>query len=118
MQQGARWFSKRVRLVVALLSGVALTVSATSSDSFRLANGDLIRTGMTQLELLVAAGEPLSKTIDPAANAHPPYQNSPLPAAPVRERWLYQLEGSIGGRYWLEVQLTGHVVDKLDVVQP
>lgn len=97
---------------IAMLFCVSLSVasfSAASANAFRLANGKLLSTGMTQLELVAQAGTPLSvedETVRELGETRV-----------VKQRLTFELEGDIGGRYWVQATLQQGNVVALEVIQ-
>ena len=95
--------------------------TADASDSFRLENGNLIRTGLTKLELLAIVGPPMM-TEDIMQRVERP-QNSTTQQIITNhqvldeQRLTYQLAGSIGGDYLVEVTIRQGKVTAVHSVQ-
>lgn len=85
--------------------------SAWASESFRLDNGKLIYTGMSKLALQNVAGQPISTETIQHLNKHGEHVDSD------EQRFIYKLEGSIGGEYLVEARLSRGKVIALEVTQ-
>lgn len=95
--------------------------TADASDSFRLENGNLIRTGLTKLELLAIVGPPMT-TEDVMQRVERPQNSTTQQIITSHEvlneqRLTYQLAGSIGGDYLVEVTIRQGKVTAIHSVQ-
>ncbi len=93
-------------LVTALLVNVAW-----ASSSFRLDNGKIIRTGMSQLELSSVAGRPMTVEKIQKLNAQGEQVDSD------EQKHIYRLKGSIGGEYLVAATIRDSKVVALEVIQ-
>lgn len=73
-----------------------LSFNLAADGSFRLKSGKLISTGITVSELYRLAGHPNSKET---------LKDSDGESATKREVFIYELEGSVGGEYFVTVEL-------------
>jgi len=97
---------------IAMLFCVGLSVasvSAASTTAFRLASGKLLSTGMTQLELMHLAGTPLSVEDETVRE----FGETRV----VKQRLTFELDGDIGGRYWVQATVQQGKVVALEVIQ-
>lgn len=90
-----------MRTLMVLLTGLLMFSSFTvSACGFRLEDGHLLSCGMSRIELLDRAGEPISKDVEVHAVSIEPGQ-----AGQRVETWSYILPGSIGGNYLVSITL-------------
>jgi|GEM_PF-629574 len=97
----------RLRTLSSFLSvGILVwSLNALAANSFRLHNGRLITTGMTQVEVLDLIGEPLSRDTHIQA-----LSLDGVAAGKSVETWSYLLQGSIGGEFYLTLTLENGLV--------
>lgn len=73
-------------------------VAEASTCSFRMSNGQLIKCGMTEQEVLKKAGNPLSRSyVNFEENNRRGYTRRNVWA------WVYQIKGDIGGEFIVTV---------------
>jgi len=96
-------------LFLVLLVG---SLNTFAGNSFRLASGRLIISGMSKVEVLDLIGEPLSRqtrtqglSVDGIATGR------------TIEIWSYLIMGSIGGEYYLTITLEDGVVTTIKAKQ-
>ena len=90
-----------MRILILLLASITMFSSfAASACGFRLQDGKLLTCGMSRIELLDRAGEPVSKDVEVHAVSIEPGQ-----AGQRIETWSYILPGSIGGNYLVSITL-------------
>ncbi|MCC5826788.1 DUF2845 domain-containing protein [Alkalimonas sp.] len=90
-----------MRTFMFLLTGTLLFSSFTASAcGFRLNDGRLINCGMSRIELLDRAGEPVSKDVEVHAISTKPEETGRR-----IETWSYILPGAIGGNYLVSITL-------------
>lgn len=100
------------RFIKYVVLGLALSRQpAWASESFRLKNGDLIYTGMTKLELIAAAGHPLSTEYLVTTN------NLGEQVRQDEQMLTYKLVGDIGGEYTVAAKVRRGKVVELEVIQ-
>lgn len=79
----------------------ALVFSAQSAAcGFRLDDGKLLRCGMTRIEVMSLAGEPVSKDVDTLG-----VDTGEVGKGETVETWSYRLQGDIGGEYLVSLTL-------------
>lgn len=97
------------KLLVLLLSLTIFAVAA--SESFRLDNGEIIYTGMSKQQLVVAVGKP--ESVEELAGTDK-FGN----AVKLDEQILhYSLKGDIGGEYMVAAKVRRGTVIELEVTQ-
>ncbi|MCC5852945.1 MAG: DUF2845 domain-containing protein, partial [Alkalimonas sp.] len=79
---------------------------------FRLSDGRLLSCGMSRIELLDRAGEPLSKDVEVHA-----VSQEPTVAGRRVETWSYMLKGDIGGNYLVSIRLENGRVTAIESQQ-
>lgn len=92
------------KLSIILLT-LLLTFNANAKSSFRLDNGKLLSVGQSKSELIALAGVPIYQDVENVA-----IDNSQQANPIKREVWMYKLEGSIGGLYYVEVSIENNKV--------
>lgn len=92
------------KLSIILLT-LLLTFNANAKSSFRLDNGKLLSVGQSKSELIALAGVPIYQDVESVAIDNG-QQSNPI----KREVWMYKLEGSIGGLYYVEVSIENNKV--------
>lgn len=101
-----KWLIKYVVL------GLAISIlSAWATESFRLESGALIYTGMSKLELITAAGQPLSTENIVTTNKLGEQISTD------EQILTYQLIGDIGGEYAVAAKVRRGAVVELEVIQ-
>ena len=92
------------KLSIILLT-LLLTFNANAKSSIRLDNGKLLSVGQSKSELIALAGVPIYQDVESVAIDNG-QQANPI----KREVWMYKLEGSIGGLYYVEVSIENNKV--------
>ena len=92
------------KLSIILLT-LLLTFNANAKSSFRLDNGKLLSVGQSKSELIALAGVPIYQDVESVA-----IDNGQRANPIKREVWMYKLEGSIGGLYYVEVSIENNKV--------
>ncbi|WP_158677934.1 DUF2845 domain-containing protein [Pseudoalteromonas sp. T1lg76] len=85
---------------------------ALAGQSFRLADGDLVYTGMNKIEILDKLGEPLMKDVQSIG-----VDKGDGFAGKKTEIWSYRLRGDIGGEYLVSVTFKGDKVTSINSKQ-
>lgn len=99
------------RVLTVLLVGLCLLAvagTAAAGGSFRLENGQLLRTGISRAEVISLVGQPLSKDVESYG-----VNTGNVPAGQTVETWTYILEGAIGGKFLVTLTLEGGTVTKI-----
>ncbi|MBZ9610684.1 hypothetical protein [Rheinheimera maricola] len=87
---------------------VLLVASQANACGFRLNDGKLLKCGMTRIEVMAVAGEPLAKDIETTAvDSGEPVKGETI------ETWSYRLQGDIGGEYLVSVTLSAGKVSAI-----
>jgi len=92
------------KLILLLLS-LFFTFNANAKSSFRLDNGKLLSVGQSKSEIIALAGVPIYQDVESEA-----IDNGQQTKPVKRELWIYKLEGSIGGLYYVEVSIENNEV--------
>lgn len=98
-------------LQLSILMTAFLANVAWASSSFRLDNGKIIRTGMSQLELSNVAGRPMTVETIQKLDAQGHQVDSD------EQKHIYRLKGSIGGEYLVAATIRDGKIVALEVVQ-
>lgn len=98
-------------VLVLLLPLTFMTFSAEACG-FRLSDGRLLSCGMSRIELLDRAGEPLSKDVEVHA-----VSDEPAVAGRRVETWSYIVKGDIGGNYLVSIRLENGRVTAIESQQ-
>lgn len=99
------------RALIVLLAGLCLgwvAGAAAAGSTFRLENGQLLRTGMSRGEVISLVGQPLSKDVESYG-----VNTGNVPEGEKVESWTYILEGAIGGKFLVTQTLEGGTVVKI-----
>ncbi|WP_027670204.1 hypothetical protein [Rheinheimera baltica] len=91
-----------------VIAVVLLVASQANACGFRLSDGKLLKCGMSRIELISLAGEPLFKDIETLGVG----SGKPVKGETI-ETWSYRLTGDIGGDYLLSIMLTGGKVSAI-----
>ena len=88
---------------------VLLFATQASACGFRLSDGKLLRCGMTRIDVLSLAGEPVAKDVETlGVDIGEPVKGTTV------ETWSYRLKGDIGGEYLVSLTLKGGKVSAID----
>ena len=97
---------------IILVSLLLVSSAALSGQSFRLADGDLVYTGMTKIEVLEKLGAPMMKDVQSVGiNKGDQQQGKKI------EVWSYKVDGSIGGEYLVSVTFKGDKATDINSIQ-
>ncbi|SEH95242.1 Protein of unknown function [Rheinheimera pacifica] len=100
-----------MKLFFAAIVALLFTAQA-SACGFRLSDGKLLSCGMTRIEVLSLAGEPLAKDVETlGVDIGEPVKGTTV------ETWSYRLKGDIGGEYLVSLTLRGGKVTAIDSKQ-
>ncbi|MGH9773175.1 MAG: hypothetical protein ACRD4Q_16010 [Candidatus Acidiferrales bacterium] len=86
--------------------------AAWAGGSFRLENGQLLRTGMSRIEVLSMVGAPLSKDVD----THGVSTDNTSGGKTV-ESWSYILNDTFGQKFLVTIVLEGGTVTEISSKQ-
>ncbi|MDR6982628.1 hypothetical protein J2X32_001246 [Rheinheimera pacifica] len=91
---------------------VLLFAAQASACGFRLSDGKLLSCGMTRIEVLSLAGEPVARDVETlGVDIGEPVKGTTV------ETWSYRLKGDIGGEYLVSLTLRGGKVTAIDSKQ-
>lgn len=100
-----------MKLFFAAIVGLLFTAQA-SACGFRLSDGKLLSCGMTRIEVLSLAGEPLAKDVETlGVDIGEPVKGTTV------ETWSYRLKADIGGEYLVSLTLRGGKVTAINSIQ-
>lgn len=91
---------------------VLLFAAQASASGFRLSDGKLLSCGMTRIEVLSLAGEPVAKDVETlGVDIGEPVKGTTV------ETWSYRLKGDIGGEYLVSLTIKGGKVTAINSKQ-
>lgn len=89
-----------------------LFAAQANACGFRLSDGKLLSCGMTRIDVLSLAGEPVAKDIETlGVDVGEPVKGKTI------ETWSYRLKGDIGGEYLVSLTLTAGKVTAINSKQ-
>ena len=100
-----------MKLFYAVITVLFFSAQA-SACGFRLSDGKLLSCGMTRIDVLSLAGEPVAKDVETlGVDTGEPVKGTTI------ETWSYRLKGDIGGDYLVSLSLAGGKVTAIRSTQ-